>query len=234
VKREPMIKISDKKMQLNLPVSWVPISWFKQEEKPLPVTKVTHPVSIGPVTKISGQNDAPKCSLEQIQNYRKNKEKILPPEVIRSVRKHRDVLHGGRSLNMLLPKKYHRHTEDFDVYSKKPRIRADEIEDYIDKRCGCDMAYVKSSVVPNVSGVEDELMSADIHRVVTHLQTDAEVDYMTTPKNLPVTFHRGIRHEKLTEALRKAKKGLTQPMRMAKASKDVNRITSYLENRGRL
>jgi hypothetical protein len=37
----------------------------------------------------------------------------------------------------------------------------------------------------------------------------------------------------LTEALRKAKRGLSQPLRMAKATKDVRRITAYLESKGR-
>lgn len=234
MKKQPMMKIKDKQLQLNLPVTWIPISWFKPEEKPAPVTKVTHPISTGPVIKTSEHNDGPRCSLEQVQYYRKNKDRILPPEVMRSVRKHRDVLHGGRSVNMLLPKKYYRETKDFDIYSKLPKTRADEIENYIDKRCGCDMAHVNSMIVPNVSATEDELMSADIHRVITRIESDAEVDYMTLPPKLPIRYHRGIRHEKLTEALRKAKKGLMQPMRMAKASKDVRRISEYLESRGKL
>jgi len=233
MKKQPVMQVKDKQLQLNLPVIWVPTSWLKQEQ-PAPSTRVVHPISTGPLLRTTEQNDGPRCSLEQVEKYRENQERILPPEVIRSVRKHKDVMHGGRSVNMLLPKKYFRHSKDFDVYSKTPKPRAKEIEDYIDKRCGCDMAYVNSMAVPNVSGTEDELMSADIHRVVTRLSSDAEVDYMTLPPKLPTTYHRGIKHEELTEALRKAKKGLIQPMRMAKASKDVNRITAYLKSRGKL
>lgn len=231
MKKERMIHIKDKQMRLNLPVTYEHISWVKQAPKPI----ITQPLGIPqfgkPFISVSEHNDGPQCSIEQVNHYRENQEKILPPKVFRSVRRHRDVMHGGRSVNMLLPKKYYRHSKDFDIYSKQPKSRAKEIEDYIDKRCGCDMAYVKSMNVPNVSGVEDELMAADIHKVITRTSRDGEVDYMTLPPKLPIVYRRGIRHEKLTEALRKAKRGLTQPMRMAKASKDVRRITAYLNRR---
>lgn len=234
MKKEPMMHIKDKKMTLNLPVTYEAIHWVDREARPI----ITQPIGIPqfgkPFVEISEHNDGPRCSIEQVKHYRENQEKILPPEILRSVRKHKDVMHGGRSVNMLLPKKYERKSKDFDIYSKQPRPRAKEIEDYIDKRCGCDMAHVKSMNVPNVSGIEDELMSADIHKVITKISSDGEVDYMTLPKNLPTIYSRGIRHEKLEEALRKAKRGLTQPMRMAKASKDIARINAYLHSRGRL
>ena len=224
-----------KKLQLNIPVTWVPIDWLKREEtSKLPPTQVTHPISIGPVIQQRERNDGPRCTREQITRYRQNWKRILPPRVLRSIRKHNDVLHGGRSLNMLLPREYHRSTKDYDIFSKHPKPHAKEIEDYIDKQCGCDMAHVNSMVVPNVSGIEDKLMSADIHRVVTRLHSDAEVDYMRIPPGLPTVRKRGLRHESLKEALRKAKRGLNQPLRAAKASQDIQRIERYLRKRGRM
>jgi hypothetical protein len=230
MKQEPVIRIKEKQMQLNLPVTFESSFWMK-ESPPLPSQPTPSPIPTS--SKIRGKGDAPRCTTEQVRYYRENQERILPPEVIRSVKRHRDVLHGGRSLNMLLPKQYHRPTKDFDIYSKQPKQRADDIENYIDKRCGCDMAYVKYKHIPNVSGIDDELMSADIHQVTTITNGNGDVDYMTLPPRLPITCYRGIRHERLTEALRKAKRGLSQPLRMAKATKDVRRITAYLESKGR-
>ena len=182
---------------------------------------------IDPLGNITERNDGPRCNRAQVEYFKRNWNQILPPRVIRSAKKHHDVLHGARSVNMIVGKKYARPTKDFDVYAHHPSDRAKEIEDHIDRECGCDMAYIEKRIVPNVSGIEDELMADKLYIVKTPNNQNGDVDYMPLPPRLPIIRRKGLYHESLEEAYRKAQRGLSQPMRAHKATKDIARIEAY-------
>ena len=177
---------------------------------------------------ITEKGDAPTCSREKVENFKKNWERILTPKVISSIKRHNDILHGARSVNMLVGPKYSRPTKDFDVYSDNPQRRAVEIENEIDRCCGCDMAQVRHRSIPKVlPGEDDPLMAKDLYIVETIPNNDGDVDYMKTPRGIPTTRKNGIRHETLKEAYRKAQRNKDQPMRMVKTRQDINRIEEY-------
>jgi len=200
--------------------------------------RVTDPVTVSPVpkmNKITEKGDAPRCSREQVKHFVENWEQILPPRVIRSIKKNDDVMHGARSVNMIVGKKYSRKTRDFDVYSKEPNKRAHQIENEIDRCVGCDMAYVHYQAVPKLNpfNEEDEKMAKELYIVKTVPHQDGDVDYMMLPRGLPTHKRKGIRHEDLKEAYRKAQKNLMHPMRYFKAKKDIERIEAYWRSRGK-
>jgi len=200
--------------------------------------KVTDPVKITSSPKmeeITERNDAPRCSREKVKHFVENWEKILPPKVIRSIKRNNDVMHGARSVNMIVGKRYARKTKDFDVYSKEPNKRAHQIENEIDRCMGCDMAYVHYQKIPKLNQFngDDERMAKELFIVKTVPHQDGDVDYMELPHGLPTHRRKGIRHEDLKEAYRKAQKALNQPLRHFKARRDMERIEAYWRSRGK-
>ena len=193
---------------------------------PIKLQQINHYSSFSP--EILEKGDCPRCSRKQVEYFLHNWKKILPPRIIRSIKKHKDVLHGAQSVNMLVGKKYSRPTNDYDVYSKEPYNRAKEIEDELDKACGCDIAYIEKRTIPNVSGRKDELMSKYLYTIKTpHEHYNGDVDYMKLPPKLPIIKRNGILHEALEEAYRKAQRNMYHPFRANKALKDMRRIEAY-------
>jgi len=196
--------------------------------------RINHPNPFMIKDTVSEKNDAPRCDRDQVEHFRDNYEKILPPKVLRSIRRHNDILHGSRSVNMIVGPRYSRPAKDFDVYSSEPQKRAVEIENQIDRACGCDMASVRHRQIPKVlPGEEDPFMAKELFIVETVVNNDGDVDYMKTPKGLPTTRKNGIRHESLKEAYRKAHKNKNQPLRMVKANADIKRIEAYWRSKKR-
>lgn len=200
-----------------------------------PMITTPFPFSSSQSPVIRGYRDGKRCSREQVNDYVKNWERILPPRIVRSIKKHHDVLHGARSVNMIVGPKYSRTTKDFDIYSKQPCDRAEEIENEIDKACGCDMAYVHRQPIPkmNMFTPEDPYSAKEVYIIKTVPSQNGEVDYMLLPRGLPTHTKDGIRHEDLREAYRKAKRNIMHPMRSAKATKDIRRIEAYWRSRGK-
>lgn len=176
-----------------------------------------------------------KCTPKQLEHYEKNWEKIVSPTVVRSLRRHReDVLHGGRSLNMLLPTQ--RPTKDWDIYSPREKTRAQALEREIDRKTGCDVCQVKQVHMPKTTmGPDSPETSKRLYRIVTeHTADDADVDVMDKPKGLRTTRAKGITHESLEAAREKAAKRMRlQPMYMWKAMLDKQRIEQYWRMKGK-
>ena len=176
----------------------------------------------------------PDPTPEKIRNYKENKDQWIPQIVTSSLRKHNktDVLHGGKSLNMLLPS--HRDSDDWDMYTTEDKKRALELEAAIDKKAGCDIAetvYVplQKSILMGPAGDDDEFISDDLYRVQTPIvKKDADIDIMERPPGLPTVMKNGIRHEALSEAYKKAKRRVyKQPLQARKAVEDMKRIEEY-------
>jgi len=176
-----------------------------------------------------------KCTPQQLERYDKEWEKIVSPTVVRSLRRHReDVLHGGRSLNMILPTK--RTTKDWDMYSPREKTRAQALEKEIDRKAGCDVCQVKQVYMPKTTpGADSPETSKRLYRIVTeHTADDADVDVMDKPKGLRTTKAKGITHESLEAAHEKASKRMRlQPMYMWKAMLDKQRIEQYWRMKGK-
>jgi len=178
----------------------------------------------------------PPPTQRELENYRKNHEEIVGSIVKKSLHQHRkDVLHGSRSLQMLIPN-YSRTPGDWDMYSPMEKKRALALERALDKKVGGDIAQTEHISIPKVSAGPDQPgTSKELYRIVTpSVSNDAEIDVMNRPSGLKTISKHGITHESLDEAYVKAKRrASTQPMSMAKASSDAKDIESYLKSKGK-
>lgn len=175
----------------------------------------------------------PKPTEAQLKRFEKNSQRIIDTVVVSSLKKHRsDVLHGGRSLNLLLQSK--RPSGDWDIFSPTEKSRATQIERAIDRKAGADVSYVKYCPIPKVTaGPDAPNTSKDLYRVITLPSGDSDVDVMDKPRGLPTIRKNGITHESLESQYEKTKQGLLQPMRMSKASVDKKRIEEHFRSQGK-
>ena len=205
-------------------------------KSPLGARPLTEVGSALPRTQnLKDTSGLPACSIEQRSHYDRNWEQIVSPTVIKSLRKHKqDVLHGGRSLNILLPTK--RPTKDWDMYSPIEKKRAQTLERSLDKKMGCNICDVKKVDLPKVSpGPDMPGTSKRLYRVVTeHSDDDADIDVMDKPKGLKTIRRHGIAHESIDLAYKKAVRRMqVQPLQMWKAMEDKQRIEEYWAMKGR-
>ena len=202
---------------------------------------------VGPSQRITEANDGPRCSRDQIRNFRENWEKHVPPRVVRQLKKSGDVMHGAYSVNMQMPSRFHRKTNDIDVYSRQPYQRAREIENQLDRCAGCDIAHVKTESFqvdpdkpmsvepPKFSELRKQKEESPDRAVVITAQRYEDVDYATFPPDRRIASKvvNGVRHETLEEAYIRAHAIKNKPMRSARAYADINRIEAYWKSIGR-
>lgn len=118
----------------------------------------------------------------KLEKYYKRKHLIAP--IIRNyLRKEKKVLYGARALNEHMPPHLDRHTIDFDVYAKKPKLDALKVEKQLDKELGGNYFYVKPAVHKGTWKVVDSISEegvADFTRVrrkPKHLTTLDGINY---------------------------------------------------------
>lgn len=194
--------------------------------------------SVGRAEALPDKSGLPQCSREQQQYYEQNWERIVNPMVEGHLRGSKDVLHGGRSLNMLFDAKpsdkLYRESLDWDLLSRKPRKHSIKIEKQIDTSMGCNICDVVHVPIPKTSVQEHEDMSADLYRLTTSFtDKDSEVDIMDRPKKLDTIHYKGIYHETLESQYKKATKGLMVPFRSFKCGLDRTRIREYYRTKGK-
>lgn len=194
--------------------------------------------SVGKSEVLPDKSGLPLCSREQQQHYEQNWENIVNPKMIEHLRETKDVLHGGRSLNMLFDAdpndRLYRKSLDWDLLSRKPRKHSIKLEKQIDESMGCNVCDVVHVPIPMTSGREDEEMSADLYRVTTPFtDKDSEVDVMDRPKKLDTIRYKEIHHESLESQYKKATRGLMVPMRSFKSGLDRTRIREYYRLKGK-
>jgi len=177
----------------------------------------------------------PPPTRQQIEHFRQNRDKIIGPIVKASLRQHpQDVLHGSRSLDMLLPN-YPREPNDWDIYSPQERKRAIELERAVDRKVGADIMETKYCPVPKVtSGPDEPGTSKDLYRLVTPtISNDADIDVMDKPAGIKTQKHKSITHESLREAYVKAfRRKKLQPIKAGKAIQDARAIEEYWQRKG--
>lgn len=234
LKLEPLIPIknlSTPESKANLPKTFtikplVPMTSF-QSTSHFSSTK-----SKGVLPDAGNQPDPTQC---QIEHFQQNREQIVGKVVKQSLHKHpQDVLHGSRSLNILLPH-YSRTPGDWDMFSPTEKQRAIAIEASIDKAVGADIVETRYNPVPKVSmGPDDPTTSKELYRVVSkHTPQESEVDVMDRPKQLKTIHHKGITHESLDSAYQKARTRMTrQPMKAQKALQDSRSIEEFYKQKG--
>lgn len=222
------------------PLSLKPMhtSILKQPKKQPPKQQSKHPQQspFGQPVILPDAGNQPEPSKNDIERLQR-KHKLVNPIVLDSLKDHpQDVLHGSRSLNMLIPN-FSRKPHDWDMFSPKEKERALQLEKAIDEKAGCDIAQTQYRHLPKMPFSTPMPGSGEhLYRVVTpKIQGDPEIDIMDRPKDLETTRKHGITHESLIEAHHKATtRRLRQPMQSQKASSDMKDIEEYWKKRGKV
>jgi len=190
----------------------------------------------GPLSESNALPNASKYknppTKEQIQEFIQNKDKIVDPIVITSLKKHpEDVLHGSQSLHMLVPGA--REPHDWDLYSPKDKQRAQALEKSIDNKVKADIAYTVKGKLPQVTA-KPVFNSKTLYHVKIRGEKEPEIDVMDRPKDLPTFRFEGITHESMESQHYKldwrANNSLTK---MINAVGDRKNIENYLRSKGK-
>lgn len=180
-----------------------------------------------------------RCNREQQQYYEQNWKSILNPKMTKHLRGSKDVLHGGRSLNMLFDAQpndnLYRESLDWDIFSRKPKKTAQKIERQLDASMGCDICETVHVPIPLMPGKQpSKAESGNLYRVTTPAtKKDAEVDIMERPEKIDTVRYKNIYHESLEGQYEKARRGLLVPMRSFKSGIDKQRINEYWRRQGK-
>ena len=133
------------------------------------------------------------------------------------IRKKKNVIYGARALNANLSPLLKRHTNDFDVWSRKPRAHAEELA----KELGQERYHVKRVQLPT---------GKFVYRVY-HKSGQLTADFTRIPSKEKYFFKYGIRYQTLMhqkERLEEILSDTTKRYRHLKAQMDLNKINYYL------
>lgn len=143
--------------------------------------------------------------------------------ILNSLRNTKSIMYGARAMNMQLPFMFYKQTDDYDIYSQRPKRSAVRLERILDSSAGGDFYYVKRAIhkgtwkvidsgYDNIKGTRDDFGIIDITRPGRRLRT-VRID--------------GIKYVHLSERVKDAKRSLKNPIyyfRHEKDRKDLWRI----------
>ena len=84
-------------------------------------------------------------NIQRVARALQNKEQVIREVVLESSIKGNGVLHGSRAFNVQVPPHLRKKTKDYDVFVKKPRKTAREVEKILKRRLEGDVKVVKGS-----------------------------------------------------------------------------------------
>lgn len=186
---------------------------------------------IEPLPNASKYDNQPTQS--QIEKFEKDREKIVSPIVVSSLKKHpEDVLHGSRSLSMLLP--VFREPKDWDLFSPKERTRALQFERSLDNKMKADISQtVPITLVESMFTSRQPGNAEKLYRVVVpQSDRDAEIDVIEKPKRLQTVRKDGITHESLESQYKRLDIRKEQITQTAKATGDKHAIEDFWKSKG--
>jgi hypothetical protein len=170
-----------------------------------------------------------KANMGELARFRANKEKIVGPIITEHLKSNRkDVLHGSRSLSMIIPH-YSRKPKDWDIYSTTHKAHARSIEKKIDKKVGADVVETVYRKIPKVTSGPDPPGTAKEIYIVQGKQHGVDIaDVANMPKGQEKFAHKDITHERLSMARAKAeRRARLQPSKSAQAYSDIRDIDRY-------
>jgi len=123
-----------------------------------------------------------------------------------------EIIQGERSLEMQLPPKYKKPTQDYDIYSPKPKQSAEETENELDREFGGD--YFKT--VP--------AKHRGTYKVVSNIDEDGWADYTKPDEPVPKVKIGKTNYTTLQFELKKAVRTLKQKKYAYRHEKEKNKI----------
>jgi len=162
--------------------------YLKGEDKKFMFRKKRKPRIIN-----TGQRLPSATFADHIELLEKRGQLVKKP-IMQQSRKFGTVIYGRHAVNALLGRGYHRDTYDFDIYAHRPRRRAIEIEQSIDRGTNSDLAFVEETSYP-LRGKQKKLF-----RVKTRISERVEADFNFMPVGLRYVTRGGVRFETLGRA----------------------------------
>jgi len=140
--------------------------------------------------------------------------KLLIPHIVRrTIRaKDKEVIQGERSVEMQVPDRFKRPTQDYDIYSKSPEQSAIETERELDWEFGGDYFRVKKG------------QHKGTYRVVSNIDDDSWADYTKPSEKVYKTKIGETDYTTLQFELAKAKRTLAQKKYAYRHQKEMDKI----------
>lgn len=137
------------------------------------------------------------------------------------------IVHGTRATNNQLPRFLERKTLDWDVFVKRPKLRALQLENKLDKRFRGDFFRVKKGL--GSPGVR-------VYKILSNVTNESIVDFATPNKKVPSIAIRGVRFATLKDQQQRALKNIKKPELKFRRSKDLDllkRIKKFEKIKGK-
>ena len=137
------------------------------------------------------------------------------------------IVHGTRATNTQLPRFLERKTVDWDIFVKKPKVKARQLERKLDKRFRGDYFKVKKG--KGSPGVK-------VYKIKSTITNENFVDFATTQRQVPTIAIRGIKFATLKDQKRIAQQNVKKPELKFRREKDRNllkRIKQFEKLRGK-
>jgi len=151
-------------------------------------------------------------------NFLSRKDNIILPKLKQQSRKDKSIFYGSYAVNAQLPQAFHRPHSDFDIFSRKQRIHAMQVEQHIDRTTNSDMVHVKQLPHPIGRG--------KLYRVEMRDEETTLVDFSPMKKTKTVTKN-GVIYETIPEAKKKYRRMLRTGDRFVKPTTDLSRIEEH-------
>ncbi len=131
-----------------------------------------------------------------------------------SIAKNRSgIVHGTRATNAQLPGFLNRKTRDWDVFVKRPELRARLLEQKLDKKFGGDFfKVVKGKGSPGVK----------VFKIRSTITDEGFVDFATIDRQVPFIAKRGVRFATLADQRNIARMNLRNPKKGFRRLKDLD------------
>ena len=146
--------------------------------------------------------------------------------ILSSVGRKGGIIHGGKAQNAQLPRKLQRPTKDYDIFVKKPNIRAVALEMKLDKLFRGDFFRVKkgkSKVIP-------------VSKVISNITNESVADFAKPNRKVFTKVIFGLRVATLKDQKERALVNLKDPQAIFRRGKDrdlLRRVKIFEKVRGR-
>lgn len=123
------------------------------------------------------------------------------------------IVHGTRATNAQLPRFLNRKTRDWDVFAKRPRLRALQLERALDKKFGGDFFRVKKGT--GSPGIK-------VFKIKDNINNEGFVDFATPNRFVPSIAKRGVEFATLEDQRKIALANIRDPSKRFRRPKDLD------------
>ena len=158
----------------------------------------------------------PKQKLKYYRNQELAKQLIL-----QDAAEDEHIIFGARASNAQLPPHLRKHTEDFDIFTKKSKKEAEQMEKKLDKAYGGDFFSTESA------------LHKGTHKVKSNVTGRTVADYTSQGKKPGVKKILGVKYATLSSIKRKIEKNLRDEKSAFRHDKDretLQRIKLHEKN----